>query len=159
MKNINRMINKTIIEISFLTVLCIISFVVFNTKELPVMDKVFYTDIEVLKNQSRINVEDFSDDSQIKILVSNNSNTNEKYNVLLTSSYDLTKIEDYLKIKIDDTEYLLKDLKVSDNYFLVDEGSMKANSKEINIYFAIDDNHKQIFNGSIPFYFINDLTI
>ena len=159
MKNINRMINKTIIEITFLMVLCIISFFVFNTRKIQAADKVVYTDIEVLKNYSRINIENFSRDSQIKLLVSNSSNTSEKYNVLLTSNYDLTKIEDYLKIKINDNEYLLKDLKVSGNYFLVDEGSMKANSKEINIYFAIDDNHKQIFNGSIPFYFINDLTI
>ena len=160
MKNINRMINKTITEITFLIVLCIISFVVFNTQEYQgIIDNVVYTDIDVLKNQSMISVDNFSDESQIKLLVSNNSNTSEKYNVLLTSNYDLTRIEDYLRIKIDDKEYLLKDLKVSDNYFLVDEGNMKANSKEINLFFAIDNNHKQIFNGSIPFYFVNDLTI
>ena len=160
MKGINRMINKTIIEITFLIVLCIISFVVFNTQEYQgIIDNVVYTDIDVLKNQSMISVDNFSDESQIKLLVSNNSNTSEKYNVLLTSNYDLTRIEDFLRIKIDDKEYLLKDLKVSDNYFLVDEGNMKANSKEINLFFAIDDNHKQIFNGSIPFYFVNDLTI
>ena len=160
MKSINKMINKTIIDITVFIVLCVISCVVFNMHKLEgVMDNVVYTDIDVIKNQAMISVDDFTNESQIQLMVSNNSNTSEKYNVLLTSNYDLTKVEDYLKIKIDDKEYLLKELKVADNYFLIDEGNMKAKSKEINLYFAIDESNEQVIENNIPFYFVNDLTI
>ena len=158
MANITKMINKTIMEITFLVVLCIISFVVFNVSKVEgVITNPVYTDIDVLKNYNSVGVNDFPKDSQIKLKVSNYSNTSEDYNVLLTSNNDLSDLEDSLKIKIDDKEYLLKDLKVADNYFLIDKGNMKANTKEIDLYFAADDN-KQI-DKHVPFYFVNDLTI
>ena len=157
---VNKLINKTIIEITFLVVLCITSFLVFTTSsKASYYDNVTYTDIDVIKNQSMISINDFSSDSQIKLKVSNNSNTKENYKVLLTSNCDLTYVEDYLKVKIDDQEHLLKDLKIKDNYFLIDEGNMKANSKEIELYFAVDDINKDHITYQIPFYFVNDLNI
>ena len=160
MRAINKMINKTIIEITIMIVLCIISFAVFNIKKLDgVIDNVTYTDIDVLNTQNAIGINDFSNDEQIVLTVSNYSNTSEAYNVLLTSSYDLSKYEDNLRIKIDDKDYLLKDLKVADNYFLIDQGNMKSNSKIIKLYFAIDDNNDLGILSQIPFYFVNDLTI
>ena len=160
MKNIHKMMNKIIIEITFLIVLCIISFGVFKTSKIETIDEDFnYTDLEVSKERNYIGVNEFPVDSQIKLTVSNLSNTYEDYKVLLTSKLNLTEYEDCLKVKINDREYLLKDLKVADNYFLIDRGNMKANTKEILLYFAMDEEYIDIIGKPISFQFINDLSI
>ena len=161
MKQIRRMMNRTIIEITLLIVLCIVSFVVFNTYKLEgVEDNVIYTDINVFRNRNTIAVNDFPKESQVTLMVTNASNTKEKYNVLLTSyNSNLNEYEDCLKVKINDKEYLLKDLKVADNYFLIDEGDMKANIKEIDLYFAIDEEYDKILNNNLSLEFVNDISI
>ena len=153
--------NRTIIEITLLIVLCIVSFVVFNTYKLEgVEDNVIYTDINVFRNRNTIAVNDFPKESQVTLMVTNASNTKEKYNVLLTSyNSNLNEYEDCLKVKINDKEYLLKDLKVADNYFLIDEGDMKANIKEIDLYFAIDEEYDKILNNNLSLEFVNDISI
>lgn len=161
MNKVYNMINKLIIEITVLIVICVISFFVFNTHKLEeVYDDVTYTDIDVMQNASTIGINDFTDNAQIKLTVSNESNTSEDYKVLLTSNGDLSTVEDYLKIKIDDKVYLLKDLKVANNYFLIDKGNMKATIKEINLYFAIDEENESVINNNfVSLEFVNDLTI
>ena len=160
MKNIRWVINKTIIEITFLLLLCIVSFVVFSNHKLEgVQDHFTYTDIGVLKEKNYIGINTFPDDSQIKLEVSNLSNTKEEYNVLLTSNADLTEYEDCLKVKINNDEYLLKDLKVADNYFLIDQGNMKADIKEIDLYFAMDEEYQEMLNKYVSFQFVNNLSI
>ena len=160
MNNINRMINKTIIDITIFMLILVASFWVFNTKKMDtVYDNVIYTDLDVLKNQNSVSFKDFPKQSQVKLSVSNYSNTSEDYKVLLTSNYDLSRVEDSLKVKINDQEFLLKDLKVADNYFLIEQGTMKASSKEIDIYFAIDEENEIIKNQEFYFAFVNDLTI
>ena len=160
MKNIHRMINKTIIEITLLIVMCLVSFVVFSTHKLEgVQDNFVYTDIGVIKEKNYIGINTFPEESQIKLEVSNLSNTREKYNVLLTSNTDLTKYEDFIKIKINNKEYLLKDLKVAKNYFLIDEGDMKANIKEIDLYFAMDEEYQEVLKNPVSFQFVNNLSI
>ena len=160
MKNIHKMINKTIIEITVLVVLCLISFVVFNTSKLENVEAdVIYTDIDVLEARNLISINGFPEDSQVKLRVSNLSNTFEKYNVLLTSNNDLSKYEDCLKIKINNEEYLLKDLKVANNYFLIDEGNMKATVKKIDLYFTFDEKYDEKLNNTISLQFVNDVSI
>lgn len=159
MKNIRRLINKTIIEITFLIVMCIVSFVVFNNVELtPVIDNVVYTDVDVIRNNDYIGINDFTNDAQIVLNVYNESNTKEDFRILLTSDTNLSSIDDCLKIKIADQEYLLKDLKVADNYYLIDKGNLKAGNKEISIYIACLNTDALDLN-QLDLSFVNDLTI
>ncbi len=160
MKNIHNMINKIIIEITFMVVLCVVSSVVFSYCKLEgVQDNFVYTDINVIETRDTIGINHFTDESQVKLTVSNLSNTKEKYNVLLTSDMNLSNYEDILKVKVNDKEYLLKDLKVADNYFLIDEGNMKANTKEIDLYFAIDELYSEQLQELISFESVNDISI
>ena len=159
MKNIRRLINKTIIEITFLILLCIVSVVVFNRVEfVPVYDNVTFTDVDVIRNNEFIGINDFTSEAQILLSVNNYSNTNEDFRILLTSGTDLSDIEDCLKLKIADKEFLLKDLKVADNYYLIDKGNMKADTKEIEIFIACSS--PEVLNlSNLDFSFVNDLTI
>ena len=160
MKQIHKLINKLIIEITIMIVICVVSFFVFNTYKLDeVYEDVTYTDIDVLQNEENIGINDFTSEAQIKLTVSNESNTSEDYKVLLTSEEDLSELEDILRIKINNKEYLLRDLKVANNYFLIDKGNMKANIKEFELFFAVDEDNQQILNNFVPIEFVNDLTI
>ena len=78
---------------------------------------------------------------------------------MLTSNADLTEYEDCLKVKINNDEYLLKDLKVADNYFLIDQGNMKADIKEIDLYFAMNEEYQEMLNKYVSFQFVNNLSI
>ena len=159
-KNINRMINKIIVEITLLIVLCLISFVTFSQHTLDgIVNDFKYTDIDIIEERNSLGINSFTDDSQIKLAVSNLSNTSEKYKLILTSDSNLALYEDFLKIKINDSEYMLKDLKIADNYFLIDEGDMKANVKEIDLYFAVDEEYNDKINNKLSLQFINDLNI
>lgn len=160
MKQIHNMINKLIIEITIMIVICAVSFYVFNTYKLDeVYDDVTYTDIDVLQNGSTIGINEFTSEAQIKLTVSNDSNTSEDYKVLLTSEKDLSGLEDILRVKINNKVYLLRDLKVANNYFLIDKGNMKANVKEFDLFFAVDEDNQKILNEFVPIEFVNDLTI
>ena len=158
MNRINKMIIYTVIQTIFMIFLCIFSFIIFNNLDLmKVQEELSYTNREVIQNENAyIAIDEFSNEEQLTINITNESNTYENYNILLTSDINLEKIDEYVYIKIDDISYILEDLLLKDNYYQIISGRLKASNKQIKIFFAVENEFVDIFKDNISFSFINE---
>lgn len=158
MKIINKMIIHTVLRIIFLVFLCFTSFGIFYNFDFPeIQDEIIYTNMEVTQNENAyLAFDEFTKEEQLKINLVNESNTYERFNVLLTSDISLADIDEYIYIKIDDKSYILEELLVKDNYYQIQTGEIKAMNKEIKIFLAINSDYSYLIED-IGFNFVNEI--
>lgn len=158
MNKIDKMIVNTILQTIFVILICIFSFIMFDNLKLEdVQEELVYTNMEISKNEDAyIAIDEFSNEEQITITIINESNSYENYNVLLTSEINLEQMDEHIYIKIDDASYTLEQLFLRDNYYQIMSGKLKASNKQVKIYFAIDNEYIDLFNGNVSFSFVNE---